>query len=184
MKRVALTGGIAEGKSTVLGYCKDAGFSVCSADELARGLFSRAGFQARLAELFQMPGPIDRHQVRDLISRDPDLRRKLNQATHSEIAAAILREPAQVVEVPLLIEACMQSYFERVWVVTCGPEEQLRRLETRVPHAEAIRLLTMQLPTKAKAPFADEIIRTNLDEYNVKRSVLASLEREFGGASV
>lgn len=75
-------------------------------------------------------------------------------------------------EIPLLIEACLQGGFDRVWVVTCGADEQRRRLVERLGgEAGAEALLGSQLPTRAKIPFADVVIRTNQPEWSVKRDV-------------
>jgi dephospho-CoA kinase len=78
---------------------------------------------------------------------------------------------ADVVEVPLLIETCIQSLFERVWVATCGPEEQERRLVERLGDAGAARrLVASQLPTVVKCAFADQAIRTDQPLSSVQKA--------------
>lgn len=173
--RVAITGGIAEGKSTVLGYCRDAGYPVCSVDELARTVFDSDPVQTGLAKLLGQPFPIMRADVRKAIVASPVVRRALNHLTHPLLLDAIHKSDAAVFEVPLLVETCLLGEFDRIWVVTCGPEQQLERLSQRIGPQDAKALIETQLPTRAKTPFADAIVRTNEPEHNVKRYVLGLL---------
>jgi len=171
--RVAITGGVAEGKSTVLAYLAQQGRAVTSADDIAKGVFDSEAIQAWLAqELGIAP---DRSLVRAKVAEDPHFRRRLNEMTHPLILEALKQSPAEFFEVPLLIETCSQVAFDRIWVVTCGPEEQRRRLAARLNSAsKAEDLLRTQLPTRAKIPFADVILRTNMDEETVRRNVFAA----------
>jgi dephospho-CoA kinase len=174
--KIAITGGIAEGKSTVLGYCRDAGTAVCSVDEVARSIFDSEPVQAGLARLLGQPFPIARADVRKAIVASPVVRRALNHLTHPLLLDAIRRSDATVFEVPLLVETCLIGEFDQIWVVTCGPEEQLKRLSERIGREDATALIRTQLPTTVKTPFADAIIRTNAEERNVQRYVLGLLD--------
>ena len=112
---------------------------------------------------------------------DPSIRRAVNRITHPAIFDRIQNAGAQFIEVPLLIEACLQGEFDRVWVVTCGPEEQLRRLTARLQSAEAATvLLRTQLTSRVKIVFADSVIRTNQPEFSVKRDVTVAVEFDLG----
>lgn len=179
--RIAITGGIAEGKSTVLGYLRDEGFHVASADEIARRVFESDTVQLALASLLGHSGPVAPSEMRHALSASSGTRRAVNRLLHPLILDALERERAEFFEVPLLVETCLQGRFDRVWVVSCGPEEQLRRLTERLGDAEkATALIGLQLPTKVKCAFADEIVRTNSPEDRVKASVRAAVTREFG----
>jgi dephospho-CoA kinase len=82
-------------------------------------------------------------------------------------------------EVPLLIETATQGWFDEVWVVSAGVEEQRRRLVERLGNeADADALLSTQLPTEAKIPFADRVVRTNMPLETVK-STLARHVKEL-----
>jgi dephospho-CoA kinase len=181
MKRIAITGGIAEGKSTVLGYCADAGRTVLSSDDVARLVFEEQAVQERLAALLDVPVPVDRAALRSRLAAAPELRRSVNAVMHEPIARTIIEAKADVVEVPLLIETALHPHFERVWVVTCGHDLQVSRLASRLgSEKEALGLMNAQLPTRSKLAFADLIIRTNFDQETVKRNVIEALEIEFG----
>ncbi len=174
--RIAITGGIAEGKSTILGYCREEGFNTCSVDDLARTVFDSDPVQTGLAKLLGQPFPIMRADVRKAIGASPLVRRALNHLTHPLLLDALRKSNATIIEVPLLVETCLLGEFDRIWVVTCGRVEQVARLSQRVGREDAEALIKTQLPSNAKTPFADAIIRTNEAEQNVKRYVLGLLK--------
>lgn len=182
--RIAITGGIAEGKSTVLGYLRDMGYSTASSDAIARQVFAQEATQEAIAALLGVPAPVAPEKLGEAISASHAVRRAVNRITHPLILAAIDREKAQFIEVPLLIETCLYGFFDRVWVVTCGREEQLRRLTLRLGSEKAASaFLRTQLPSEVKSAFADEIIRTNPPEEIVNSLVRTTVTREFGRLS-
>ncbi len=175
--RVAVTGGIAEGKSTVVSYAASLGVETASADLFAAEVFADPSVQERLAHALGLPLPLDRAAVRTRLA-DPEMRRRLNAVTHPGILKRMAECPAPIVEVPLLLEGCLQGLFGRVWVVTCGPEEQLRRLTQRMGnHASALELVRTQLPIAVKCAFADHVFRTDMPEETVFHDVRAELRR-------
>lgn len=179
----AITGGIAEGKSTVLGYLREVGFRTASADDVAREVFHRPDVLRQIEATF---GTADRAELRVRLGADAGARRTLNALLHPPTWAALESSEVEVVEVPLLVEAVLFSHFVGVWVVTCGEEEQRRRLRGRLQGEDAavqdrmiLDLLQVQLPTRAKIAFADRIIHTNLPEADVRREVLDAAKQEF-----
>lgn len=159
---IALTGGIAEGKSTVLGIAAGHGISTASADAVVADLWNDERFRHDIATLLGLEPPTTREAVRALVTADADARARLNAATHTDVMTRLLESDAQLIEIPLLIEAVAHPLFHRVWVVTCGATEQERRLQERLGDAEAVRrFLATQLPTRVKMAFADRILRTD-----------------------
>lgn len=184
--RVAITGGIADGKSTVCSTLAEIGYPVVSADEIVAELHKRPEILERIAaelgEEFVPGGVLDRALVRGAISRDPNVRAMLNAILHPAVMAEIMRrtEGAAVsfAEVPLLVETATQGWFDEVWVVVAGRETQLARLTDRIgSQEEAERLLATQLPTTAKIPFADRVLRTNEPVESVKHRVTEHARR-------
>lgn len=179
--RLAITGGIAEGKSTVLGYLAAEGVPVVSADEVAREVFDDPETRSAIAGSLGLgsAAPDFRAAVRSRIVADPAARQALNAIMHREVLRRMLdREAADLTafEVPLLIETCIQRYFDRTWLVTCGEEEQMRRLVARVgAEAEAKAMIAIQLPSRVKVAFADRIIRTDQPPSIVHRSAVEAL---------
>jgi dephospho-CoA kinase len=168
--RIAITGGIGEGKSSVVADLAAMGYRTASADAMARDVFGQEDIQASLAEAVSLPLPIDREALRATISREPAHRRMVNEITHPRILAMLLSSDATFVEVPLLLETCIQGHFHQVWVVTCGPEEQRKRLVERYGEgAQVDAIISSQLRTPAKTIFSDRIVRTNQPREHVRR---------------
>ncbi|HJP84192.1 MAG TPA: dephospho-CoA kinase [Fimbriimonadaceae bacterium] len=178
--RIAVTGGIAEGKSTVMDILSKQGFKIASADAIAREIVNSDSIQIEIARILNIDGIPNKEDMRNRISGDHGFRRKLNRLVHPRVLQEMRRSTAQIIEVPLLFEACLQGEFDRIWVVTCGREEQLRRLSQRLANFEsAERLVATQLPTEVKLPFADEIIRTNQPMSSVVNHVHQTITREL-----
>ena len=179
--RIAITGGIGEGKSTVLGYLSELGYRVANADTMARDLFRSETIQQRLAAASGLAAPVNPAALRQAMVENPGLRREVNRIMHPAIVGELRLSHAEFIEVPLLIEACLQREFDLVWVVTCGPDEQLRRLRDRYGEgADLQRMVSVQLTTRAKAAFADQVIRTNGDSDSVRRLVSEAVSALFG----
>ena len=186
--RIAITGGIAEGKSTVLNYVRMAGYETQSSDSIAHQVFCSDPVQSHLASSLGLSRPISREAVRSLISADVKARKALNDLMHPLIWEAIAHSSSTFIEVPLLVEAALYLKFERVWVVTCGPIQQQQRMIQRIrskgdlsldaAELETQRLLALQLPTCVKCFFADRIIRTNGSESDVQKYVLEAIKND------
>ena len=181
--RIAITGGIADGKSTILATVAEMGFPTISADDVVRELYATTGVREALAETF---GTVDREKIRERILQDPADRRRLNSIFHLPVMLRIFEfcdaanRPAYA-EVPLLIETATQEEFDEVWVASAGADEQLRRLTDSLggDSALASRLLETQLPTAVKEAFADYVVGTNRPREEVRESVRALAARLF-----
>jgi dephospho-CoA kinase len=122
--------------------------------------------------------PVSSEDLKQRIFQDANLRRQVNHLMHPVILDSIRRSSAQFVEVPLLIETCLQPEFRHIWVVTCGRAEQMRRLTARVGDPlSAERIVASQLPTEVKLAFADVVVRTNRAPEDVNRFVAAVARR-------
>jgi dephospho-CoA kinase len=178
MLRVALTGGIATGKSYVLSRFQRLGIPCLDSDELAHGVTS-AGTEATEqiaarfgAEVLAADGSVNRAKLGPIVFADPDARRALEAIVHPAVYRAIAAgirgfelvggAPYIVVDIPLLFETRHAQEFDRVIVTTCMPETQLARLRERGLTDEAARQrLAAQWPTAEKAARAHFVITTD-----------------------
>ncbi len=178
--KTAITGGVAEGKSTVLGILAEAGAKTLSLDEVARNIFADFEVNRLLAQAAGKMAPIEASELRSAILGDSSLRRAVNRIMHPRISQVVQLTDAEFIEVPLLIEVCMQGHFDRVWVVTCGASEQRTRLIARYGDAcDPDLMLSAQLSTDVKIAFADEVVRTNRPLETVRRDISEALSRRF-----
>jgi dephospho-CoA kinase len=172
LPRVALTGGIASGKSTVAKLFAAHGVPIIDTDEIAHDLTRRGQpAVARIAEalgrdLVDERGELDRPLLRSRAFADPALRARLEALLHPLILDETARRsaraggPYQIVVVPLLFEAGLERGFDRVLVVDCPEQEQRRRLQARDGEsaAGAERILAAQMRRDARLARADDVI--------------------------
>lgn len=158
----------------------DMGLRTASSDQVAREVFDLPEIQAQLATLLSTNGPIDRPTLRSAILRTPELRREVNRIMHPVIGARVATRNPDVVEVPLLFEACLQHRYREVWVVICGPDETARRLRERYgPDADIDALTAWQLSERVKSSLGDLTFRTDQPAENVLRSLHEDVARCF-----
>ena len=175
--RIAITGGIAEGKSEILKYLQSRGANVISADQIAREIMALPATQSAVRDLAEVDEVVDATQLRYLLSIDDHFRRKLNQYIHPKIAAEIEQSTAMFVEIPLLLEACLQVSFDAVWVVTCGVPEQIRRVEARYPGNDPLEIISTQISSRVRVAFADAVIKTDSDLSSTLKRVDEEVKR-------
>ena len=177
--RVALTGGIATGKSRCLSRFETLGAPAIDADEVARmvvepGTPGYAAVVARFGHAIVGPdGAIDRPALGSLVFADAAARRDLERIVHPAVYTVIERwfdELARwsgarvaIADVPLLYETGHQGDFDRVIVAACAPETQLARLMARdgLAEADARRRIAAQRPIGDKVRLADHVIDTS-----------------------
>ena len=159
--RIAVTGGVAEGKSTVLKLLAGLGYECAGADAAARDIFFDSSVQAELTELLEVSGEVTPPLLRSMIASDDELRRQVNLLLHPRIMDLLLSQTATFFEVPLLIETCLQSKFDAVWVVRCRPETKDARLAARGSFDPQKQFNQVQFDASARASFADCIFDTD-----------------------
>jgi dephospho-CoA kinase len=178
MLKVALTGGIATGKSYVLEQFRRRGVPCLDADALAHGVMV-SGTEATTAiaarfgqEMLAPDGSVDRTRLGPVVFADAAARRDLEAIVHPAVYRAItaglrafeLTDAARlaIVDVPLLYETGADSKFDKVIVTECPPDVQVARLTARgLTESAARQRLAAQLPTRDKAARADFVIRTD-----------------------
>ena len=176
MRRVALTGGIATGKSSVRRRFAHHGVPTIDADTLAHAVIA-AGTPgaARIIERFgdgvrSSDGGIDRRALGAIVFADSAARRDLEAIVHPAVYEAISAWHAAlppsrfaVADIPLLYETGREGDFDVVVVAACEPEEQLRRVVERdgLTLDAARQRIAAQLPIAEKARRADHVIRTD-----------------------
>jgi dephospho-CoA kinase len=196
-RRVALTGGIATGKSYVRARFEALGIPTSDADTFARAVVApgtdglEAVVRAFGREVLDPSGALDRRTLASLVFADPERRLALEAIVHPAVRRATdawfahlePSVPLAIADIPLLYETGRDRDFEHVIVTACEPEEQIRRIVKRdgLSDAEARQRVAAQLPIDEKVRRADFVIRTDgsYEETDVQvRNVLARLTRE------
>ncbi|HKY20041.1 MAG TPA: dephospho-CoA kinase [Vicinamibacterales bacterium] len=174
MLRVALTGGIATGKSYVLAKLRDRGVPTIDADDvvhaaLGPGTLTTKAIASQFGSVFQKPdGGIDRSLLARKVFGDAESRGQLEGIIHPVVYEAIrawyetLDGPMGIASVPLLYETRREKDFDFVAVTVCSPEQQLRRIleRDRISEEEARLRIAAQMPAEEKAQRGDFVILT------------------------
>ncbi len=194
--RVGLTGGIASGKSTVDDLFAALGVTIIDTDVIAREVVAPGSpLLAKIAEHFgsdmiAADGGLDRRALRQRVFADPAERQWLEQLTHPEIRRLTDERSVSapgtysIVAIPLLVETGGKDRFDRVLVVDCEPELQLKRLQARdgSTRAQAEAALAAQVSRAARLAVADDVIHNDGDIARLRDQV-EKLHRAYVAAS-
>ena len=175
--RVALTGGIATGKSYCLKHFAALGVPVVDADQLAREAVTTgsAGLRAIVerfgGDVLRPDGSLDRAALGRIVFEDARERAALEAIVHPEVYRRI-REwfaqlpgsaPMAIADIPLVFETGHNHDFDAVVVAACDPEEQVRRVMARdgLSEHDARARLAAQWPIEEKVRRAQHVIWTD-----------------------
>ena len=204
--RVGLTGGIASGKTTVASLLAEHGAFILDADRIGHDLIApggaaHEGVVARFGPgVVEPDGSISRPRLGAIVFADADARRALDTLVHPHILPKVQRRIADyletgralvaIVDAALLVEAGIHHRFDRLVVVRCVRETQIRRLMTRngMSQEEAERRIDTQAPLEAKLAEADYVVDTDGTMRQTReqfdrlwKDLLADYEAKFGG---
>jgi len=170
---VALTGGVAAGKSAVTRRFETLGIHVYDADVAAREVVApREVALAEIefvfgAEVLNADGSLDRRAMRERVFADPAARVKLEGIIHPRVRAWLRRRvgmdrgPYCILAIPLLVENREQyAWVDRVLLVDAPEALQIERLMQRdgVTRETALRMLTAQSSRQQRLDIADDVI--------------------------
>ena len=171
--KVALTGGIACGKSLLSQFLNELGVETLDADDVVHEL---------------LPDPDERRRIAAEVFADPEKRRALEAKLHPLVKERIdnwldgtsgtdgtngtggcpvspggLGSPVRVAIIPLLFEAHWEKNFDIICCVVSSREKQIERMMTTrgMTHAEAEARLAAQLPVEEKAKRSHYVIHNN-----------------------
>ena len=176
MLKVALTGGIATGKSYCLSRFARRGVPIIDADVLAHAVVRRGekawtAVTRRFGEgVLSGDGEIDRVKLGAVVFADPAARRDLEAIIHPAVYVAVRSwfealpstTRLAIADIPLLYETGHESDFDKVIATWCPAALQMERLKQRdgLNEEQILARLAAQLPADEKARRADYVIKT------------------------
>ena len=160
MKKVAITGGIATGKSSILQYIMMKGYVVYSSDSLAHDILRNEGkedvVKAFGRSILGDNGEINRTLLGKIVFNDLNKLNKLNMIIHPyvkiRIKEIIKANPDLDIiffEVPLLFEAGMEDMFDVSINIYCDIDTQIQRIVARDNRSidDALNIIKSQMGT-------------------------------------
>ncbi len=179
LKKVAVTGGLSCGKSSVVRIFQELGAYVVSADTIVHQLLSSDADLGR--DIVHLLGPtilrnkeIDRSQIARIVFHDQKMLGILENLLHPAVYAEIQRQyekqldsssppPLFIAEVPLLFESHGQPNFDQTIVVSANPTLCCTRFmkSTGSDESEYKCRMSHQMPLENKMKLADHVIFNN-----------------------
>ncbi|MDD4601982.1 Dephospho-CoA kinase [bioreactor metagenome] len=198
---IALTGGIASGKSTVSAILRQLGAYIIDTDQIAHDITKpnqpawmeiadRFGREFLLSD-----GHIDRKRLGETVFKYDDMRKLLEEITHPKIKEQVCREidhaarqgfTIVVIDVPLLIEVGWQKMADEIWVVYVDEPTQLYRLMDRNQwtRQEALARIAAQMSLADKVSHANVVINNNSSLEVTRSQVIEAWHQATKGRSI
>ena len=183
--RVALTGGIGSGKSTVATEFRKLGVPVVDSDIISRNII-KPGSQCLKAIINEFGNGIldnecrlNRSKLRDIIFNDDHARKQLENILHPVIFQEINEQVSSIdyqyclIVVPLLIETQSMDRFDRILLVEVPEKIQIKRASIRDnTNPELIKkIMKSQLSRSARLKYANDIIDNSVNVEELNNSV-------------
>ncbi|MCD6548116.1 MAG: dephospho-CoA kinase [Thermodesulfobacterium sp.] len=189
MKKIAITGNLGTGKTTILKILQDLGFSTFSCDEAVKELYEDLDVKEGIVKIFgkeilETEGEINKKRILEKILKDQELKKRLENILHPLVKEKFLefikeneKEKVIFAEVPLLFEIGWESLFDEIWVVSCSEKTQKERIAKKgLEENIGSEILKFQLPLKEKEKRAHKIIFSEKDIKELKEEIKEMLK--------
>ena len=174
--RYAITGSIGTGKTTVANVFKELGFVIYDADEMVHELYKDKAVLDKVETMFPMAfenGQMHNKVVADVIFHDEKKKKELENFIHPLVKEKILQLDNCIIEVPLLFESKMEKLFDKVIVVYCDKDKQIKRVMKRnkISKEEATSRVDSQMDINEKIKLGDFVVDNSGKLCNIKKQV-------------
>ena len=186
--KIALTGGIACGKSQMARFFTELGADVIRLDDISKQVTTpgsdglRGLVEAFGEKILNQDNSLNRQVLRTILLKNESNRNRIESILHPKILKIMQKwqESSQkqlnIVEIPLVLEKNWGYLFDKVIILTCNEEKQLKRLQKRSNADEktAKKMISMQISHKIRLKIAKEM-HYDIVENN---GTLADLEKQ------
>ncbi len=194
VKRIAITGNIGCGKSTVCEIIEDAGFRMINADRIVHQIYqNNQSVRDTLviwygSTIIAENGHINRQLLRNILMKDVQEKSRIENLIHPLVKLEIdaffdynANQNLVFAEIPLLFEVGWQNRFDQIWLVVCPESLRLSRImkSRNVDEQTAQQLISLQIPQDQKIPFAHRVIQNDMDITRLQKQVLSLLNVEL-----
>ena len=174
--RYAITGSIGTGKTTIANLFKKHGFKVYDADKMVHDLYQDEVVLENIKKMFPeafISGHMDNKVIADVIFHNEKKRKELEGYIHPQVKDKILELDNCIIEVPLLFESKMEDLFDKVILVYCDKDEQIKRIMNRnnIAYDDALARVNSQMDINEKIKLSDFVIENVGTTQNIQKQV-------------
>jgi dephospho-CoA kinase len=170
---LGLTGGICSGKTLISNWFKEKDCVVFNADKIVKDLYtSNQNIIIKIIQEFgeqvkKSNNELNTQKISDIVFNNKDKLLKLETIVHPEVKNKIISEIKKIdtnniviIDAPLLLEAGFDDIVDKIIVVSCSEQEQIKRCAKRDNFSidKIKKIINNQLPLKEKLKKADFII--------------------------
>lgn len=177
MLSIALTGGIASGKTTVLKFLAKE-FPIIDSDKIVSSLYKKKIVLLKIKKEFNTT---NKKLLAEIIFSSKPKRKKLEKILHPLVLKKIKNELKKLkkqkkeivfIEVPLLFESSFEKFFDFSLCVYCTKKQQIARLQKKgFSRKEALQRIHSQKPLKEKIKYSDFVIDNSKSLQETRKEV-------------
>jgi len=184
MKKVAVTGGIGAGKTTVSNLFEKIGIPVFNSDEIAKELMHndkqlKSDIIKAFGDESYINNELNRAYLSDIVFNDETLLNKINSIVHPQVAKEfnqwLLNQKSKYIiyESAIIFENNSEDVFDKIICVIAPEEDVISRVMKRNSFSrdKVISIISNQLPDQVKRNKADYIIE-NINKSDLTDRVL------------
>ena len=181
MMRIAITGNIASGKSTLASYLREKGYTVYDCDVISYELLKKGEVGHKLVtaafdDILDEDGAIDKKALASIVFSGKEAIKRLNAIMHPLIKRRLLAlaESTElfIIEVPLLFEVAWEDLFDKVVTVVTSEETIIARLVAKgYTTKEARARLASQMKPEDKIAKSDYVLYNDGDINSFKKVI-------------
>ena len=184
---IGLTGGIGSGKSAAADFFQNEGISVIDTDQLSRKVIEKdtPGYSKVVdsfgTNILDNNDSIDRAKLREEVFHDDEKREILESITHPLVRELMVQKissstsPYTIIMVPLIFETNSAKNYDRVLVIDCDVEIQLKRAMARDENSADLiqKIIDSQCSRSERLSIANDVIPNNSSLEDLKARSLA-----------
>ena len=184
---IGLTGGIGSGKSAAADFFQNEGISVIDTDQLSRKVIEKdtPGYSKVVdsfgTNILDNNDSIDRAKLREEVFHDDEKREILESITHPLVRELMVQKissstsPYTIIMVPLIFETNSAKNYDRVLVIDCDVEIQLKRAMARDENSADLiqKIIDSQCSRSERLSIANDVIPNNNSIEDLKKRSLA-----------